>query len=183
MPTLTQSAPASIRASVPSAVATLPAMSWAFGKAALDLAHASQDALGCDRGRCPAPARPPAPRPAPPARSSTSAVTPMAAPHSRRPFSSRAELGYLHGLLNVLDGDQALEVAIRRPQWGASRCVCWRRISCACSRVVPTGAVTRFSLVITSLIGWLKSVSKLQVAVGDDADQLAVLGRSAHRRC
>ena len=52
------------------------------------------------------------------------------------------------------------------------RCLC--RMRSASSSVVPTGTVTRFSLVITSLTGMSKRVFKAQVAVGENAHQPAV---------
>ena len=49
----------------------------------------------------------------------------------------------------------------------------WRKMSCACSRVVPTGTVTRFSLVMIESMAtstWSSS-EPAQVAVGEDAHQ------------
>ena len=92
-------------------------------------------------------------------RSIQSAVTPMAAPHSRRPFLSLAELGYL-----VLF---SISLMVIRPHSSylsftmGSFSMRWRaRMALASSSVVPTGAVIRFSLVITSPIWRLSSVSK-----------------------
>ena len=91
-------------------------------------------------------------------RSSTSAVAPMAAPTSRRPFSSRAELGYTSAF--------SMSLMVMRPfRWkslstmGSFSTLWRRRISLASARVVPSGAVTRFSLVITLSMSWLISVS------------------------
>ena len=54
------------------------------------------------------------------------------------------------------------------------RCLC--RISAGSSRVVPSGTVTRFSLVITSRTCCARVLDEAQVAVGQDADQLLALG-------
>ena len=92
MPIFTQSAPASMRARVPSAVATLPATICTSGYR--DLIRITHSRMFREwpwaesRQSTSAPASTKAAT-----RSSTSAVTPMAAPTSSRPFSSRAELG------------------------------------------------------------------------------------------
>ena len=91
-------------------------------------------------------------------RSSTSAVTPMAAPASRRPFSSRAELGYTWAFSMSL-----MVISPFRWNWsstmGSFSILCLRRISRASSSVVPSGAVTRLSLVITWSMRTVMSVS------------------------
>ena len=91
-------------------------------------------------------------------RSSTSGVAPMAAPTSRRPFSSRAELGYTVAF--------SMSLMVMRPlRWFSSSTmgsfsILWRRrISLASSSVTPSLAVTRLSLVITLSTNWLMSVS------------------------
>ena len=94
MPTLMQLAPASIKARVASCVATLPAMMGSVGKAArssrimdkapLLWACAVSMEMRSTFAWISASTR-----------SSESAVTPTAAPHSSRPCESLAELGYL----------------------------------------------------------------------------------------
>ena len=91
-------------------------------------------------------------------RSSTSSVAPMAAPTSRRPFSSRAELGYTVAF--------SMSLMVIRPlsrnssSTMGSFSILWRRRIClASSRVVPSLAVTRFSLVITLSMSWSISTS------------------------
>ena len=79
--------------------------------------------------------------------------TPTAAPTRRRPSSSLQALGYSMRLLDVLDRDQALEVARRRRPPAASRCGACAGCALASSRVVPTGTVTRLSLVMASRTG------------------------------
>ena len=92
MPIFTQSAPASMRARVPPAVGTLPATSCTSGYR--DLMRMTHSRMFREwpwaesRQSTSAPASTRAAT-----RSSTSGVTPMAAPTSRRPCSSRAELG------------------------------------------------------------------------------------------
>ena len=94
MPTLTQSAPALMRASTASGVATLPATSWASGN--FSLTSRTQRmmlalwpwALSSTSTSTPASM-------SAPARSRISRVTPMAAAQSSLPASSLAELGYL----------------------------------------------------------------------------------------
>ena len=93
MPTLTQSAPALMSASVASGVATLPATSWMSGYFSLTSLTTRMMfaewpcALSSTSTSAPASIRAPA-------RSRTSFVTPMAAAQSRRPAESFAELGY-----------------------------------------------------------------------------------------
>ena len=82
----------------------------------------------------------------------------MAAPTSRRPFSSRAELGYTSAFsmsLMVIRPLRRKSLSTR-----GSFSILWRRrISLASSKVMPSGAVTRFSLVITLSMSWFMSVS------------------------
>ena len=150
MPTLTQSAPALMSASVPSAVATLPAMSCTSGKAFFTrptqrmmfaewpCAESSTSAStpACTRA---------------PALSRMSFVTPMAAAQSRRPCLSLAEFGYLTTF--------SMSFIVMRPlRWncsstmGSFSILCLRRMSFASSRVVPSLPVTRPALVMTSRI-------------------------------
>ena len=82
-------------ASVASAVATLPATSCASGKRSFTAGYGAQDVGGVAVRAVQHPARPPPASSSAALRSSTSAVTPMAAAHSRRPAASLAELGYL----------------------------------------------------------------------------------------
>ena len=69
-------------------------------------------------------------------RSSTSEVAPMAAPTSRRPFSSRAELGYTSAF--------SMSLMVMRPfrrkslsTMGSFSILCLRRISLASAKVCP----------------------------------------------
>ena len=52
---------------------------------------------------------------------------------------------------------------------------CLWRSSLACSSVVPTGVVMRFFFVIRVEIGWSSARLEAQVAVGQDADELAAV--------
>ena len=157
MPTLTQSAPALMRASVPSAVATLPAMRPTSGKCSFT--SATQRMMLAlwpwaeSRTRASTPAETSAP-----ARSSMSFVTPIAAAQSRRPWESFAELGYFTTF--------SMSFMVMRPlsrksaSTMGSFSILWRRsISFASSSVVPSRPVTRPSLVMTSRIGRLMSSS------------------------
>ena len=105
------------------------------------------------------------------ARSITSGVAPIAAAQSSLPPLSLAEFGYLT-VFDILDGNKPFEHSIL---------VSYRELfnpvaagmSCASLRVVPTGAVTRLSFVITSSILWEWSV-KNRMSVCKYADQFAV---------
>ena len=157
MPTFTQSAPAFIRASVPSAVATLPAMRPTSGKCSLTRPTQRMMLALCPCAESSTRASAPAATSAP-ARSRMSFVTPIAAAQSRRPWLSLAELGYLTTF--------SMSFIVMRPlRWnfastmGSFSILCLRRISLASSSVVPSRPVTRPSLVMTSRIGLVMSSS------------------------
>ena len=153
MPTLIASAPALMRSSVARAVATLPAMTGTFGYLALICLRQLKIMTLCpcaeSSTRTSALALTSSST-----RSIKSRVMPIAAPASRRPLTSRAECGYRTAF--------SISLMVIRPRRrnssstiGSFSILCFRRISCAPLRSVPTGAVTRFSLVMTSLIGML----------------------------
>ena len=173
MPTLMASAPASIRACAPSAVATLPAITWQIVAEALDRV---------DRRRA---------RPSewPWAVSTTITSTSASSSASARFMPSGADAGgggdaqaallVLAGigealrLLDILDGDQADAAIGRRPPPAASRCGtgaagAWPRRG----RRRPCTVISR-SLVISSRDGLALVAGEAHVAVGQDADQLA----------
>ena len=157
MPTLTQSAPALISASVASGVATLPATSCASGY--FSLTRRTQRmmlalwpwALSSTSTSTPASS-------SAPVRSRISFVTPMAAAHSSRPAPSLAELGYFMTF--------SMSLIVMRPRRrfslstiGSFSMRWWRRISLASSSVVPIWPVTSPLLVMTSAILRLRSFS------------------------
>ncbi len=159
MPTFTASTPCSISASVPAAVATLPATSSHVPELLPDAPDDVEDPLrvpmggvddehvdaGADqRGRtvhaCPSRRR-------------------SAAPQRRRPSGSFEAFGYLTAFwmsLTVISPFSRKERSTT-----SSFSTLWRwRISRAASSVVPTGTVMRFSLVMMSEIGRCRLVSK-----------------------
>ena len=148
IPTLTQSAPASIRAFAPSAVAMLPAITGVPGNLALTFFRHSMMFLEWPWAESSARiSTPEATRAA--ARSSTSPVTPMAAAHSRRPWESRAVLGYLTAFSMSLMVIRPFRAKLSSTRGSFS--ILWApRIFLASAREVLTGAVIRLSLVITS---------------------------------
>ena len=147
---MTQSAPAFMSASVPSAVATLPAMSCTSGKAFFTRPTQRMMLAEWPCAESSTRASTPAWTSAP-ARSRMSFVTPMAAAQSRRPCLSFAEFGYFTTF--------SMSFMVMRPlrrklsSTIGSFSILWRRrISLASSSVVPSRPVTRPSLVMTSLI-------------------------------
>ena len=148
MPTLTQSAPALMRASVPSAVATLPAIRPTSGKCSFTRRTQRMMLALWPWAESSTSASTPAETSAP-ARSRMSLVTPMAAAQSSLPWLSLAEFGYFTTFSMSL-------MVIRPFRWNSSSTMgsfsilCRRRISFASCSVVPSRPVTRPSLVITS---------------------------------
>ena len=84
---------------------------------------------------------------------------PIAAPARRRPLESFAELGYFTDFSISLMVISPLRLPFLSTI-GSFSILCVIRIFFASSRVVPSGAVIRFSFVITYLICFEKSVSK-----------------------
>ena len=159
-PTFTQSAPALISASVPSPVATFPAISCTLGKffrsdrTVLITSLEWPCAVSTQRRSAPA-------FRSFSTRSSQPVPTPTAAPTLRRPFPSLQAKGYFLILRMSLIVMRPRRLFLPSTTSSFSiRFLC--RISFACSSVVPTGTVTRSSLVITLEIGWSKFVSNLK---------------------
>ena len=91
-------------------------------------------------------------------------------------------VGMLAPLEDVLDGDQPRARPVASTT-GSFSIRCRARIRSASSSVVPTGAVTSFSLRHRLADRLVEVPLELQVAVGDDADQPARRRpRSARRR-
>ena len=159
MPTLTASTPSSISASVPSAVATLPATRSTSGKPPAQLRAPCRARPASGRARCrrrgrrrsrrPARRRAPAcrARRRPPRRSAAGRASP----------STRS--GYLTAFWMSLTVISPFSRKSRSTTSSFST-LCWCRISRAASSVVPTGTVNSGSRVITSAIGRLTLVSK-----------------------
>ena len=176
MPTLTASAPASISALVPSAVATLPAITCTrldcFLMRRDQLQHpAGMTVRGVDHHQIDTRLRSAARRAAKP-----SSPTLVAAATRSRPCSSLQALGYFCAF--------SMSLTVIRPMQRKSssttssfsiRCWCSRRW--ASSRLTPSFTVTSF-LVISSETGVLGVGGEAHVAVGEDADQLALACRS-----
>ncbi len=155
MPTLTASTPRAMRSRAPSYVATLPAMSGTSGWRSLMRATAamtfslwpweesrhSTSTLAATRASHRASRSPPAP---------------TAAPTRSRPSESLQAPGYSWAFWMSLTVISPLRV----PSSSTTRSFsmrCWWSSALACSRVVPTGAVMRFSLVMKSAIGRSRS--------------------------
>ena len=150
-PHFTASAPASTSASVASAVATLPTTSSTPSKRPSPRGPSSAPRPS-GRAPCRARARPRPRRRAPSARSSASGPTPTAAATRSRPWSSFVACGY------AMRFEMSLTVMRPRSTPSASTTgsfsILWRwRMPSASSSVVPSGAVTRPSLVISSETG------------------------------
>ena len=160
IPTFTASTPASISAFVASPVATLPAITWRSGNASLIILTVRSTFAEC-----------------PCAESSTTtstfaftrasalsrqfAVIPIAAPHRSLPCASLADSGYLICF--------SISLIVIRPfklkslsTIGSFSFLAFARIFFASSRVIPSCAVTRPSLVMDSLIFLEKSSSNLR---------------------
>ena len=150
-PTFTASAPASTSASVASAVATLPTTSSAPSKRAFNsraiVSTPTEWPCAVSSTSTSAPASTSAA-----ARSSASGPTPTAAATRSRPWSSFVACGY------AMRFEMSLTVMRPRNTPSASTTgsfsILWRwRMPSASSSVVPSGAVTRPSLVISSDTG------------------------------
>ncbi|OQA07627.1 MAG: hypothetical protein BWY65_01813 [Firmicutes bacterium ADurb.Bin373] len=158
MPTLTVSTPALIRSLVPSAVATLPAITTTSGYCSFILVTSSITLLEC-------------PCAVSTTRASTLAltsaftlaivsdVTPTAAATIKRPLLSFAALGYwrVFSISFIVISPRSINLS---STIGSFSILYFFRISFAWSTVVPCGAVTRFSFVITSSTFLVKSRSK-----------------------
>src|SRR3989475_10256305 len=146
-PTLIASAPASIRSRTASCVATLPASMSVSGKRPFNTRTVSSTAwlwpCAVSTTTTSAPALTSSAT-----RSSASSPTPTAAPTRRHPCSSLHASGYWIRL--------AMSLIVIRPLSSKRSLTtrsfsirCWCRISRALSSVVPSGAVIRFSRVMT----------------------------------
>ena len=93
--------------------------------------------------------------------SRTSFVMPIAAPARSLPLESFAEFGYFTDFSISFIVISPLRLPFLSTM-GSFSILCVIRIFLASSRVVPSGAVIRFSLVITYFIGFEKSVSNLK---------------------
>ena len=178
MPTLIASAPASISALAPSRVATLPAMTWTAFESFLTRVTLSST---CTEW--------------PWAVSTTIDVAARVDQRSERskPRSpgrgrggdAQAALLVLGGvgigdlLLDVLDGDQADAAVSGRRRRAASRCGTGAAGAAPRPGSTPSRTVIRRSLVISSETGWSGFAREAHVAVGEDADELALASRSA----
>ena len=92
------------------------------------------------------------------------------------PARPSSRCGYSIALLDVLDGDQALEPAVARRRPAASRSCAGAGSPRASSSVVPTGAVTRSSRRHQRRRrGCVGSALEAEVAVREDADEAAVV--------
>ena len=109
-------------------------------------------------------------------RSSTSLVAPMAAPHSRRAALVTGGVGILHSLLNILNGDKALQAHVLVHNGELLNAVAPQDFL----GVLQCGAHRRGDQVVLGhhvLDGLVKvaALHKAHVPVGDDAHQHAVL--------
>ena len=157
-PTLTASTPRAIRSRAPSNVATLPAISGTSGKRSLiRFAAAMTFSLWpCDESRQ---RRSTLAATSAAQRSSRSAPEPTAAATRSRPSASLQAFGYSCAFLMSLTVISPLRFPSSSTTRSFSmRCLCSSAL--AASRVVPTGAVTRWSLVMKSAIGRSTSVQK-----------------------
>ena len=160
IPTLTASAPASISARVASPVATLPAITCRSGYFSLIIFRqfstfwewpcAESSTMTSTLAATKAATR-----------SSTFAVIPTPAPQSSLPWESLAARGYLIVF--------SISLMVIRPlrlkslsTIGSFSFLAFARIFFASSRVMPSGAVIRPSLVMDSLIFLVKSVSNFR---------------------
>ena len=146
-PTFTASTPRSASARAPPTVPTFPPTSWTSGKASRtrDTAWRTPSECPCavstTRTSTPASTRSRA-------RSRSVGDAPTAAPARSRPCSSLHAFGYMRRLKMSLTVIRPFRCPASSTTGSFSiRCSC--RIACACSSVVPTGTVTRFSDVIT----------------------------------
>jgi hypothetical protein len=157
-PTRIASAPASANARTPSRVATLPAITSRSGSARLISRTAFSTPCECPCAESMTMKSTPASASAR-ARSTGSRIGPTAAPTTRRPLSSLVAFGccriFSRSLMVISPRSLPRSSTI-----GSFSILCFCRIFSASSRLVPTGAVIRFSLVITSWMGRSKLVSK-----------------------
>ena len=160
MPTFTASAPASIRALVPSPVATFPAITCRSGNFSLIMRRQRSTFSECPCAESRTTTSTFASTRAL-TRSSTFAVIPTPAPHSSRPWESFAESGYLIVF--------SISLMVIRPTrlkslstMGSFSFLAFARIFFASSRVMPSLAVISPSEVMDSLIFFVKSVSNLR---------------------
>ena len=178
MPTLTQSAPALMRASVPSAVATLPAIRPTSGKCSFTRRTQRMMLALWPWAESSTSASTPAETSAP-ARSRMSLVTPMAAAQSSLPWLSLAEFGYFTTFSMSL-------MVIRPFRWNSSSTMgsfsilCRRRISFALLQrgALAAGDQALAGHHLADAAGLV--LLELHVAVGDDADQPPVRVHHGH---
>ncbi len=153
IPTFIIEAPASIRSRVPSAVATFPAMMVRSGYCSLIRLTVLRILIWCPCAESSTTTSTPALTSAA-VRSITSLETPTAAPTSNRPCASFAEFGNWMAFSMSLIVIKPFSSLCSSTKGSFSILCCWR-ITSACSNVVPTGAVTKLSWVMTSLI-WIE---------------------------
>ena len=158
MPIFTASAPRSMAARVPSAVATLPTISATSGKRCRRTAAASSTPLlwACEESST---SRSTLASTSAAARSRYSPEAPTAAPTRRRPSSSLQARGYSIIFWMSLTVIRPFRPPARSTTRSFSiLCLC--RSALASSRVVPSGTVTRFSRVIRSEMRRFRLLSK-----------------------
>ena len=171
MPTLTASAPASISALAPSAVAMLPATTCTRVGQLLDAVRPRRARAASGRGRCrPRPGRTPAVDQ--PLGAGEAVVADVVAAATRsRPCSSLAGMGIGLRLLDVLDRDQA-DAAVASSTTSSFSMRCWCSSRLASSGIDAFAHRDQPSLVISSRDRLARIGGKAHVAVGENADQL-----------
>ena len=160
IPTLTASAPASMSAFAAAPVAMFPAITCKFGYFALIFLTASRIFLECPCAESTTITSTCALTSAS-TRSIILPVIPTPAPQRRRPCSSFADCGYLICFSISLIVISPLRLK-SLSTIGSFSFLAFARIFLASSRVIPSGAVIRFSEVMDSLIFLLKSVSNFK---------------------
>ena len=160
MPTLTASAPLSIRSFAPSAVATFPAMTWSSGYFSLIIFRQFSTLAECPWALSSTITSTLASTRAA-TRSSTLAVMPTPAPHRSLPWASFAARGYFMAF--------SMSLMVMRPfrlkslsTMGSFSFLAFARICFASSSVMSSWAVISPSLVMDSLIFFVKSVSNFR---------------------
>ena len=151
IPTFTASTPRSTSALAPSSVATLPPTSWVSGNASRSMATVLSTPSECPCAESTTTASTPA-LTSSPARALVSGPTPTAAATHRRPCSSLFASGNWRRLWMSLTVMSPFNTPFSSTT-GSFSMRCLPRMRSASSRVVPTGAVMRLSLVIASWIG------------------------------
>ena len=158
MPTLTASTPSPMSASVPSAVATLPATRSTCGKRRRSVRTMSR--TFCEwPGPVSTTSASTLAATSASARSTVSRAMPTAAPQRSRPSESLDAFGYLTAFWMSLTVISPFSRKSRSTTSSFST-LWWCRISRAASSVVPTGTVNSGSRVMTSEMARLTFVSK-----------------------